>query len=425
MDAVRRPARSRFGTVLLALAVTLILGFLEKAEPGFTNGSCLIGLVHGSQAAALCYSDVLTLYGTESLQGHRLPYLQPCPPLHGNPCDEYPPVTMYTMWLGALVASGYRTFFYANAFLLSMAALTTAACLYFMAGSRSLYFALAPTRLLYGFFNWDLVAVGLATAATLAFVSRRDGVSGILIGLGTAAKLYPALLLIPFVIQRLREGNVHRAVRLAWAAMGAWLAVNLPFALLAPRSWSTFFRFNGARPLNVDSLWYIGCRALSPMSDGQCVSSGLVNLLTVVLMVSAGAALWLVKTRRHGDWPRWTFAFPLIALFLLTNKVYSPQYSLWLLPWFALVVPGLGPLSSLTLFLMFEATDVAVFVTELLWFSSHSGSAGLPEWIFALAVVARDFTLALCIVAWVRNPLPSGQDVKLGAQRGGYLPALY
>ena len=48
----------------------------------------------------------------------------------------------------------------------------------------------------------------------------------------------------------------------------------------------------------------------------------------------------------------------LIVCFLLFNKVYSPQYSLWLLPWFALAVP------SWWAFVAFELADVGVFVTR-------------------------------------------------------------
>jgi hypothetical protein len=404
--------------VLTALGATLLLGFLEKAEPTFSGGRCLGGLVRGSQAAALCYSDILVLYGTEHLQDNRLPYLQPCPPHGETQCDEYPPLTMYAMWLAALPASGYRTFFYANALLLSIAAAATAVCLYFMAGRRALYFVLAPTLLLYGFFNWDLLAVVLATVATLAFLSRRDGLSGVLIGLGIATKLYPGLLVIPFAIQRMRERNPEGAIRVASTAAASWLAVNLPFMILAPRGWSTFFRFNSARPLNVDSLWYIGCRVVRPSSGGQCVSPGLANLLALILVVSIGAALWMVKTRRHPDWARWTFAFPLIALFLLTSKVYSPQYSLWLLPWIALTLPGLGRLSSLTLFLVFEATEVAVFVIELLWFGTQSGSAGPPQWALMLAVAARDLTLTVCIVAWYAGSRPHHGNLYTGSWTG-------
>jgi len=37
----------------------------------------------------------------------------------------------------------------------------------------------------------------------------------------------------------------------------------------------------------------------------------------------------------------------------------------------------------------------------LLLFSSQDAAAGFPQWAFALAVVARDFILAMCSVAWV------------------------
>lgn len=407
MNAVRPERSLGIGIVLSALAAALLIGFLEKAEPGIRDGSCLGGLVHGRQADALCYSDIVPLYGTEGLQSGRLPYLQACsPPLEGQ-CDEYPPLTMYTMWLAALVATGYRTFFYANAVFLSIAAVATAWCLYVLARRRALYFALAPTLVLYAYFNWDLVAVALATAATLAFLLRRDGLSGMLLGLGAAAKLYPGLLLIPFIIQRFREREVHRATLLGSASIGAWLAVNLPFMILAPRGWSTFFRFNGSRPLNVDSLWFIGCRAMRPSSGGQCLSPGLANVLAVALVASLGATVWLIKTRRDRDFPRWTFGFPLVVLFLLTSKVYSPQFSLWLLPWFAVALPGVGRLSSLRLFLVFGAAECGLFVTELLWFSAQSGGTGPPQWALAAAILARDAILVACLVAWILRPAPT------------------
>jgi hypothetical protein len=387
---VPRPARPvGLGIVLVALSATLLLGFLEKAEPGFEKGrlvgTCLGGLWDDRRALVLCYSDIVPLYTIESLQGNRLPYLDACTPPGWAQCDEYPVLTMYTMWLAALPASSHVGFFYANALLLSIAALVTTVCLYWMTERRALYFALAPTLLMYGFINWDLLAVALATAATYAFVKRRDGLAGILIGLATAAKLYPGLLLIPFVLHRFHQRDREGGIRLAWSAIGTWLIVNLPFMLVAPKGWWTPFRFGAERALRADSLWYVGCRVLRPESGGQCVFPRLADAVAAA---------------------RWTFAFPLIALFLLTNKVYSPQYSLWLLPWFALVLPGLGRLPAVGLFLLFEASDVVLFVAEFQWFNWQYGLPGTPGWAFALAVIMRDVVLALCVLAWLRRAPP-------------------
>jgi hypothetical protein len=98
---------------------------------------------------------------------------------------------------------------------------------------------------------------------------------------------------------------------------------------------------------------------------------------------------------------RWTLGFPILVLFLLSNKVYSPQYSLWLLPWFALALP------DLRLFAAFEAADVAVFVTRFWWFAELSGFDGTPLGAFELAVLVRALILVACVVAWVRRREPA------------------
>ncbi len=50
---------------------------------------------------------------------------------------------------------------------------------------------------------------------------------GVLIGLGTAAKLYPALVLIPLAVLCLRAGKVREFTVVAAAAVASWLVVNL------------------------------------------------------------------------------------------------------------------------------------------------------------------------------------------------------
>jgi hypothetical protein len=132
-----------------------------------------------------------------------------------------------------------------------------------------------------------------------------------------------------------------------------------------------------------------------------------------------------LKARRDPNFPRWSLAFPIIALFLITNKVYSPQYSLWLLPWFALVMP------DLRLFLAFEAADVAVFVTEFSWFGTLNGIRGglagiVPLGAFEAVFLLRGAVLLLCVVAWVRmrdtaslSPRPS--PVPVPAARTGHM----
>jgi uncharacterized membrane protein len=393
---VRATASVSLLMVLAATILTLGAGLALKAP-------CAAGDWNdGRQYRHLCYSDLVPLYGTEHLQDDRLPFIDHCPVEAGDQCDEYPVLTMWFMRLAAWIGHGFTGFFAANVALLAIAALVTAWALYRIVGTRALYFAVAPTLLIYGFMNWDLFAVALAAGGTLAFFRRRDGLSGALLGLGAAAKIFPGLLVVPFALARWREGDRRAAGVLALAGAGTYAAVNLPFALLAPHQWATFFRFNANRPVDWDSLWFMLCHGFRASST-CALKPHLINALSLAVFAVAAYLVWVARSIRQPDFPAWTFGFPLIVTFLLANKVYSPQYGVWLLPWFALALP------SPTLFVLFELTDVAVFVTRFTWFGrlgadsgdqTLQGFVGAPFGAFKFAVLVRALVLLACLVSW-------------------------
>jgi uncharacterized membrane protein len=379
--------RRGLGVVLAVTAVTMAVGWLVKSP-------CLGSWSDGRQYNRLCYSDVAALYASEDrdrgLDEGRVPYVD------GE--NEYPVLTGVAMWVAALPATSYASFFNWTALLLTALALVTAAVIHRMVGLRALYFAAAPTLAIYGLMNWDLVAVALATLATAAFLRDRDIASGGLLGTGAAAKLYPALFTIPFALDRYRAGRRDEGGRLVVAAVVAWVAVNLPFAILGFDRWSEFFRFNGARGADWDSLWYLAARRLGFTWDAP-----LLNILTATTLILLAVVVWRLRENRDPRFPAWTFAFPLLVLFLLTGKVYSPQYGVWLLPWFALTLP------DLRLFAAFQLADAAVFVTRFQFFARYGDlGTGLPFWSFEVAILIRAAILVACVVAWIRGhqPLP-------------------
>jgi uncharacterized membrane protein len=378
--------------VLLCLGGTLILGAVAKAPCASGDWS------DGRQYRLLCYTDIIPLLTTEQLADGRLPFLDPCAPTPESRCDEYPVLTMYFMRAAGWVSdANYRGFYAVNVALLWVCAWVVAVCLYAMVGARALYFALAPTLLIYGTVNWDLFAVAFATAALLAFFDRRDVLAGVLLGLGASAKFYPVMLALPLIAQRLQDRQPDRAIRLGWATAGSWFAVNLPFMITAPAAWLTFFRFNSERCADFDSLWAIGWRYLR--GGAACSATPTINVASFAAFVTLFVVAWAVKRRRFHDFSRWTLAFPVIVSFLLTSKVYSPQYGLWLLPLFALALP------SLRGFVAFSLADLAVFVTRFWWFGHLEDLTGVQQWMFELAVVIRAAVLLACLVLWIlREP---------------------
>lgn len=309
---------------------------------------------------------------------------------------------MWTMRFAAWASGDDTTrFYFANAMMMWLAAFWTALCLYLIVGQRVLYFVLAPTLALAATNNWDLLAVALSTAAVLAYLRRRDVWSGILLGLGAAAKIYPAFLVVPLVAGRLRGKEPDRGIHLAWAATATWIALNLPFALGGTRGWLEFFQNSSQRDASWNSLWYTACKLATGTG---CSNTSLINVASLLLFVAWIVVVWHFKARRDPGFPRWTLGFPIIAIFLLSNKVYSPQFSLWLLPWFALALP------NLRLFVAFEAADVAVFLTEFGWLGANNGLNGgltdIPTGVFGAAVVVRAVILVLCVISWVRRRQP-------------------
>ena len=387
MSAPGRRIRFGFSLALVATLFTLLVGFVHKSQ-------CLLGDFNERAFGGIsCYTDLIPLYRGAGLAEGKIPYLEAR--------NEYPVGTGLFMWATSLPGRGEGDYFLTNAVALSGLAVLVAWILYWLVDRRALFFSLAPTLALGAFLNWDLLAVALATGATFAFLSRRDRAAGVLLGLGAAAKAFPALLLVPFALQRLIEGERRSAIRMFGWAGASWALLNAPFAALATERWSFVFPFSSERGPTPGTLWYVGCRALA--GEGDCLAVGLVNGLSLALL-TLGVTLVVIAVRRT-EAPIWTLGLPLLALLLLTSKVYSPQYSLWLLPWFALVLP------DLRVFILFQAADVAVFFAEFAWIGAIASDPTSSIWSLGLAVLARAAALVAVVVAYVRRgpgELPAG-----------------
>jgi uncharacterized membrane protein len=197
----------------------------------------------------------------------------------------------------------------------------------------ALLVAAAPVIALDSGINWDLLAIGFVAAALHAWSRRRPVLAGVAIGLGTSTKLYPLFMLGPMLVLCVRERRYADFAKALAGAVVSWLAVNLPVYLWSPTAWKWFWEFNRERDGQYGSIWYVLTLHRSPVSAGTINS---VSLVVFALCCGGVLALGLLAPRR----PRLvSLVFLVIACFLLVNKVYSPQYALWLLPFAALARP--------------------------------------------------------------------------------------
>ncbi|EUA43521.1 conserved membrane domain protein [Mycobacterium xenopi 3993] len=96
--------------------------------------------------------------------------------------------------------------------------------------------------------------------------------------------------------------------------------------------------------------------------------------------------------------------FLVVAAFLLTNKVWSPQFSLWLVPLAVLALP------HRRILLAWMTIDAVVWVPRMYYLYSMP-NRGLPEQWFTAAVLLRDAAVVLLCVLVVRQIYRPSEDL--------------
>jgi uncharacterized membrane protein len=289
---------------------------------------------------ATCYSDFPELFRSRGLADGAFPIL--------GGQFEYPVlialVAGLTAWLvpGTGASEGrVLAYFDINAVLLAAAAVVTVLATARISARRpwdAAMVALAPGIILAGTINWDLWTVCLAAVGMYFFASQRLVPAGILFGLATATNLYPLLVLAAILLLALRTGQYRPLLVTGAAAAVTWTAVNLPFAAANFSGWSYYFRFSADRDAGYSSPWF-AYNLLAGRLRWPGLSPAAVDLLAptfLALLCALIAFVALTAPRR----PRLAqLAFLLVAALILTNKAYSPQFVLWLIPLLALARP--------------------------------------------------------------------------------------
>ncbi len=309
------------------------------------------------------YQQYAIAFWTQQPIGHALPV-------------EYPPLAIvpftltivppginphitFGIWMGLLVIAGYyglvrvagrvRALTYLGYLLLSCAATLLA--------------------------RFDIVPALVTLAALVAAERRRFGLAYVLVALGTLVKLYP-LFLLPVVViahwQSLggegavlpagwwRSGPLRAAGRL-WrmpprraAVRGALLCLGLVVAgfvaalLLNPTEALTNLFYAGQRPLQAEStpaslLWLSTIVGLQAHPDYSFTSLNYVGQLGGALRALSTVALaagcvWVYWRQAQRKLTVGQAFFACICVVLATNKIFSPQYLIWVVPLAAYVI---------------------------------------------------------------------------------------
>ncbi|MQW77043.1 DUF2029 domain-containing protein [Nocardioides sp. dk4132] len=421
----RRAGRHPWWTpvrVLLALvALTMALGMVQKAPCVADEWSS-----QDVRGTYMCYSDLPYLYTGRGFVEAAWPYDDGAEVRERYEVMEYPVGISYFAYATAKVTHALTgadaaeradrptdefwgedrvqreiTVFLA----LSALAFALAAMLavWFLAGVNrrrpwdAALFAVSPALLVTGLVNWDLLAVVLVAAALWAWARDKPVLTGVLIGLGVATKLYPLFLLGAILVICLCDRRMLDFVRAAAAAALAWVLANLPAYLSGPEEWRVFWSFNSERGPDLGSAWLVAAQ----WTD-RTIEPETINLWSWLLFGAWCVGVFVIGVLAP-ETPRFAqLGFLIVAGFLLVNKVYSPQYVLWLLPLAVLARPRLRDQAVWQLSELFYFAAVWWYLAG--WLAPGGGDDPGFYWLAIVLRIAGELYLVALVVRDVLRP---------------------
>jgi uncharacterized membrane protein len=420
------------GPLLLVVSTLSVcaLGFLQKAPCQSRSFD------FGPTVRNACYTDIYPLYFGRGLVDGKIPYFDKI-----QEPVEYPVLTGWFMHVVNMVVRWFvhpagdvdavrlghaMAFYNITALVLALLAVVTVFAVSYAAGRRSrkagLMVALSPGLLLAAYINWDLLAVALAALAVTAWARKRHVGAGVLLGLAISAKFYPVIFLWPFLLLCARAGKWRELGRLFGGTALCWLVVNVPVMLFAWDGWVRFYTFSQERGVDWGSMFFYlmngqGWTFVTHVSTLNHVAEAALAVLCLAI-----GALALLAPRR----PRLPqLLFLMLAAFMLTNKVWSPQYILWLLPLIVLARPRLPA------FLLWQVGEFIYFI-GIWWYllavsaqrpgvgphglwealtKLEAPAAGIDQNLYFVALFARFVTVLLLVVLVVIDILRPSRDI--------------
>ena len=190
--------------------------------------------------------------------------------------------------------------------------------------------------------RFDALPALLTVAALLLALRRRHAWAGATLGLGTAVKLYPVLLLPLVVIAAGRKAGARAVAAFA----GACAAVFVPFLVVAPHGVLSSIHDQVGRHLQIETplaslallAHSFGLLSVGVVSEEHTYGLGgtsgfLLAVLTTIAFLAALGLIWFNAPRlvrsHHGLVLAWAATLSTTVVF---GRVLSPQYLVWLLP---------------------------------------------------------------------------------------------
>lgn len=186
-----------------------------------------------------------------------------------------------------------------------------------------IFWLFSPSYLFYIFWNLDIFPILTMFLAYYFYRDKNLVASALFLALGTTLKVFP-IFLLPLYF--LAAQDMQGKIRVAIAFVASWIAFNVPLmymdwgAWIFPYVWQ--IQSNYSRSMQDGSWTWLLYVFLDQYGYGAWVGK-------ISLVLFAGGYLMLITKYRNLSFEAKIVV--VMLLFLLTDRVYSPQYDLYLL----------------------------------------------------------------------------------------------
>lgn len=260
-----------------------------------------------------CYTDITALYEARQFSVDSFPYSS------GVNSLEYPILSGIGIWLISLITKdgpeGLYQFFILNIIALSIFYSYLIHLIAKIERKSALLYALSPAVISALFINWDIWAITPMIASLYFLNGNRYRLAGALLSIGIFLKFFPIIFIIPILLFIWRRPSASAQFLQGLGASA--VIINVPFMLLDLNGWAKFYIFNYQRGVDFGSLWYVISLKGSWISALNWIATPLVLVLLLLIY-------FRFRDNLLGS------IFLASVIFFTLNKVYSPQYVLWL-----------------------------------------------------------------------------------------------
>jgi uncharacterized membrane protein len=213
--------------------------------------------------------------------------------------------------------------------------------------------------------RFDMVPAVITLGAVFAFSRGNYKIAWAILAIGTMTKFFPALLAPLFLIYQWRRGGLRSVIPSVAAFAAVTLLIAVPLLALNSQGFISSFTIQSQRPLQLESTYSsllllgnsLGIVSAQPIQGGISfdIASPLAGPLARYSFVFMGLGLLAVYGLYYRNCRKLVpppdgappnapeladllnYSFAVLVVLLVTSKVFSPQFMVWLFPLFPLV----------------------------------------------------------------------------------------